>query len=110
MLILQAQIAANPLLAIVFLRFVDTTQSNSQTKTSAVTRFAYRIFSTCSTVKLKVVLIQIANADKELLKYADTFLRGDLTFFYETRSAQNKSREPYKIHTPDKEGNYKTTD
>ena len=56
------------------------------------------------------VKFSIANADKELLKYADTFLRGDLTFFYETRSAQNKSREPYKIHTPDKEGNYKTTD
>lgn len=47
--------------------------------------------------------------NKELMKYADTFLRGDLTLFYETRSAQNKDREPYKIHTPDKDGKYTTT-
>jgi hypothetical protein len=56
------------------------------------------------------VKFSISNANTELLKYADTFLRGDLTLFYETRSDQNKSREPYKIHTPDKDGNYKTTD
>lgn len=56
------------------------------------------------------VKFSIANAEKELLQYADTFLRGDLTLFYETRSDQNKSREPYKVHISDKEGNYKTTD
>ncbi len=56
------------------------------------------------------VKVSISNANKKLLKYADTFLRGDLTLFYETRSEQNKGRESYKIHTPDKNGNYATTD
>lgn len=56
------------------------------------------------------VKFSVSNANKELLKYADTFLRGDLTLFYETRSEQNKGREPYKIHTPDKSGNYTTND
>lgn len=56
------------------------------------------------------VKFSVTNANKELLKYADTFLNGDLTLFYETRSEQNKDREPYKIHTPDKNGNYTTTD
>lgn len=56
------------------------------------------------------VNLSISNANKELLKYADTFLRGDLTLFYETRSEQNKGRELYKIHTPDKNGIYTTTE
>jgi hypothetical protein len=54
------------------------------------------------------VKFSISNANKELLKYADTFLRGDLTLFHETRSEQNKNREPYKIYTPDKNGHYTT--
>ena len=56
------------------------------------------------------VKFSVSYANKELLKYGDTFLHGDMTMFYETRSEQNKNREPYKIHTPDKNGNYKTTD
>ena len=56
------------------------------------------------------VKLSVSNANKELLKYADTFLNGDLILFYETRSEQNKGREPYKIHTPDKNGKYTTTD
>jgi hypothetical protein len=56
------------------------------------------------------VKFSLSHANKELLKYADTFLRGDLTLFYDTRSKQNKGREPYKIHTPDKNGKYTTTD
>ena len=56
------------------------------------------------------VKFSVSNANKELLKYADTFLHGNMTLFYETRSEQNKNREPYKIHTPDKDGNYTTTD
>jgi len=56
------------------------------------------------------VKFSIANASKELLRYADTFLQGDLTLLYEVRSEQNKGREPYKIHTPDKNGNYTTAD
>jgi hypothetical protein len=45
-----------------------------------------------------------------LIKYGVSFLNGDLTLFLETRSDQNKNREPYKIHTPDKNGKYITTD
>lgn len=56
------------------------------------------------------VKFSLSHANKELLKYADTFLRGDLTLFYETRSEQNKGREPYKIHTPNKNGKYTTID
>lgn len=56
------------------------------------------------------VKFSVSKANKELLKYADTFLHGDLTLFYEIRSEQNKYRDPYKIHTPDKDGNYKITD
>jgi hypothetical protein len=52
--------------------------------------------------------IEMANSD--LLKYADTFLNGDLTIFHQARKFINQNREPYKIHTPDKEGNYTTTD
>jgi len=55
------------------------------------------------------VKFSLSNANKELLKYAETFLQGNLTLFYETRSDQNKGREPYKIHTPDKNGKYTTT-
>lgn len=46
----------------------------------------------------------------DLQKYGQTFLNNDLTLFYQVRSDINKSREPYKIHSPDKDGNYKTTD
>ena len=56
------------------------------------------------------VKLSISNANKELLKYADAFLNGDLTLFYETRSEQNKGREPYKIYTQDNNGKYTTTD
>jgi hypothetical protein len=56
------------------------------------------------------VKYSLTNANKELLKYGLTFLNGDLTLFYETRKEQNKDREPYKIHAPDKNGKYQTTD
>ena len=56
------------------------------------------------------VKLSILNANKELIKYADSFLNGDLTLFYEIRNKQNKDREPYKIHSPDKTGKYMTTD
>jgi hypothetical protein len=52
----------------------------------------------------------LANANTELEKYGETFLKSDLTLFYETRKNQNKDREPYKIHSPDITGNYRTTD
>ena len=56
------------------------------------------------------VKFSVLNANKELLEYADTFLHGDMRLFYEARSEQNENREPYKIHAPNKDGNYKTTD
>jgi hypothetical protein len=46
----------------------------------------------------------------ELEKYGQSFLNNDLTMFYEIRSDLNKNREPYKIHTPDKNGKYTTSD
>lgn len=55
------------------------------------------------------VKFSVLNAGKELLQYADSYLHGDLTLFYETRSEQNKNREPYKISTRDDNGNCKTT-
>ena len=55
------------------------------------------------------VKYSVTNANEELLKYGLTFLKGDLTLFYETRREQNKDREPYKVHSPDKNGEYKTT-
>lgn len=56
------------------------------------------------------VKYSVANAVNELLKYADTFLHGDMTLFYEARSEQNKNRDPYKTHTPGEDGTYKTND
>ena len=42
----------------------------------------------------------------DLEKYAEGFLMGDLTLFKEVRANQNRSREPYKIYTPDSTGKY----
>jgi len=52
----------------------------------------------------------LINAKNELLKYGLTFLNGDLPIFYNTRQEQNRDREPYKIHSPDKNGKYQTID
>jgi hypothetical protein len=51
----------------------------------------------------------LENSNSELLEFGQTFLDGDLTLFHEIRKEQNKNRKPYKIHSPDKNGNYKTT-
>ena len=48
----------------------------------------------------------IENANRELIKYGDTFLHGDLSLFHETRSEQTKNREPYKIYKQDQNGKY----
>ena len=48
----------------------------------------------------------IKNANKDLALYGETFLKGDLTIFYEARSKINKNRSPYKIHKLDENGNY----
>lgn len=54
--------------------------------------------------------VSLTKANQELLKYANDFMTGDMTLFYETRSERNKLREPYKIHAPNKFGIYETAD
>jgi len=56
------------------------------------------------------VKYSLKNANEELLKYGITFLTGDLNLFHDTRKKLNKDREPYKIHSPSKNGSYETTD
>lgn len=50
----------------------------------------------------------VETAHSHLLTYGQTFLNGDLSTFYAARKMVNKDREPYKIYTPDKDGNYQT--
>lgn len=52
------------------------------------------------------VKFSVSTANKELIEYGKTFLCGDLALFLETRSELNKNREPYKIYTPDENGNH----
>jgi hypothetical protein len=42
----------------------------------------------------------------EMLKYGEKFLSGDTDIFHQARKAQNKDREPYKVYSPDENGNY----
>jgi hypothetical protein len=42
----------------------------------------------------------------EMLKYGEKFLSGDTEIFHQARKAQNKDREPYKVYSPDENGNY----
>lgn len=51
----------------------------------------------------------LKNANSELLKFGLTFLNGKLELFYKIRKEQNQNREPYKIHSPDKNGKYQTS-
>jgi hypothetical protein len=50
----------------------------------------------------------LENANRDLLLYGETFLKGDLTIFNEARKKINKKRQPYKIHKPNENGVYKT--
>ena len=50
----------------------------------------------------------VKNANRELLLYGETFLKGDLTVFYEARKKINKKRQPYKIHYRNEKGVYVT--
>ena len=50
----------------------------------------------------------VKNANKDLLLYGETFLKGDLTVFYEARKKINKKRQPYKIHYRNEKGVYVT--
>jgi hypothetical protein len=54
---------------------------------------------------------EIADKVKEsrqfLERYGQSFLSKDLQQFKKLRAEQNKSREPYKIYTPQKDGMYK---
>jgi len=58
----------------------------------------------------KAVKFSLENANSELIKYGQTFLNGNLSLFREVRSEQNKNREPYKVHTPDGNGKFNTTE
>ena len=51
----------------------------------------------------------LKNANSELLKYGLTFLNGEMELFLKIRKEQNQNREPYKIHSPDKNGKYQTS-
>jgi len=55
------------------------------------------------------IVYSLTHAKDELKKFGDTFLKGDLKLFIETRKEQTQNREPYKIHSHDKDGNYHTT-
>lgn len=50
--------------------------------------------------------VHSVRTDFELL--AKGFLTGDLKAFHRIRAAQTKTREPYLIHKPDKNGRYRT--
>jgi hypothetical protein len=52
----------------------------------------------------------IQKAKKDLIKYHSGFLLGNLQTFYDARKIMNKGREPYKIHSPNKDGTYSTSD
>jgi hypothetical protein len=54
------------------------------------------------------VKFSLENAKNELVKFGIIFLNGDLDKFYEARKEQNKDREPYKIYSKDRNGNYVT--
>jgi hypothetical protein len=54
------------------------------------------------------VKFSLENAKEELVKFGITFLNGDLDNFFEARKELNKAREPYKIHSKDRNGNYVT--
>jgi hypothetical protein len=55
------------------------------------------------------VKFSVEAANRDLLKYGLSFLKGDLSIFYEARKKANEEREPYKISTADQNGVYQTT-
>lgn len=57
----------------------------------------------------KGVIPSLENAKSELLEFGENFLNGDLSLFHEIRKEQTEKREAYKFHSPDENGNYKTT-
>lgn len=55
------------------------------------------------------IIYSLIHAKSELIKYGYKFLKGDLTLFLDARKEQNLNREPYKVYSPDKNGNYHTS-
>jgi len=51
-------------------------------------------------------LVERMRADLE--RYASEFLRGDMSTFHRVRAETNRTREPYRIHTPNGDGTYRT--
>ena len=58
----------------------------------------------------KTIKLSVENANRDLLKYGVSFLKGDLSIFYQARKDVNNQRDPYRISAPDRNGVYKTTD
>lgn len=50
----------------------------------------------------------IAEASADIVSFHGGFLEGDVKGFRTARAAQNRMREPYKIHQPDGRGGYRT--
>lgn len=61
-----------------------------------------------SLLKFDGIVHSLNNAKNELEKYGADFLKGDLDLFKKVRAEVNRQREPYKIHTPQGDGSYKT--
>ena len=51
----------------------------------------------------------LATMSNDLLEQADDFLSGNIDRFLNQRAAQNREREPYKIHAPQPDGSRQTT-
>lgn len=45
----------------------------------------------------------------DLLEQGEDFLSGNIDHFLKQRAAQNRDREPYKIHSPQPDGSYQTS-
>jgi hypothetical protein len=62
-----------------------------------------------SLLKFDGIEHSLDNAKNELEKYGADFLKGNLDLLKKVRAEVNQQREPYKIHTPQGDGSYKTT-
>ena len=52
--------------------------------------------------------ISVERMRADLERYASGFLRGDVSAFHRVRAETNRTREPYRIHTPNGDGTYRT--
>ncbi len=64
----------------------------------------YSLESVCKLSKL------LEHSRDELLKFGDSFLKGDVKLFRQVLFEMNKSRQSYKIYSINKNGNYSVND